>query len=178
VIRLLERQGDDVDPTASEQEFDAFFRKVQPRLVAQAYVYTGVLAQAQDLAHETLARAWEQWSRIRDYENPGAWARKVLSNLATSESRRTKVRRQHQTSLTDVDGPDLEALALADALRTIPMPQRHAIVLHDAIGIPIHDVALELGVPEGTVRSWLSRGRRALAVELNMTDEKDVIRNG
>ena len=167
-----------MDPTASEQEFDAFFRKVQPRLVAQAYVYTGVLAQAQDLAHETLARAWEQWSRIRDYENPGAWARKVLSNLATSESRRTKVRRQHQTSLTDVDGPDLEAMALADALRTIPMPQRHAIVLHDAIGIPIHDVALELGVPEGTVRSWLSRGRRALAVELNMTDEKDVIRNG
>jgi RNA polymerase sigma-70 factor (ECF subfamily) len=55
----------------------------------------------------------------------------------------------------------------------LPVPQRHAIVLHDAMGVPVADVALELDVPEGTVRSWLTRGRRLLAIELRTSDERE-----
>jgi RNA polymerase sigma-70 factor, ECF subfamily len=156
-----------------KQEFDRFFREVCHHLTSQAYVYTGSLAEAQDLAHETLTRAWQRWDELRTYDNPESWARKVLYNLATSEWRRAQVRRNRNVVPLPVNGPDVEALALAQALRTLPMAQRHAIVLHDALGIPVADVARELQVPEGTVRSWLTRGRRLLAIELKITDDRE-----
>lgn len=176
VTNTLVRQRGEVIPANPEQEFDEFFRITCPRLVGQAFVYTGSLAQAQDLAHETLTRVWQRWSDVRSYDNPGAWARRVLYNLATSEWRRDQVRRREHTAPSPIDGPDVEALALAQALRTLPAPQRQAIVLHDAVGIPVTDIAIELEVPEGTVRSWLTRGRRHLAIELAITDDRvDVI---
>ncbi|HEX3794168.1 MAG TPA: sigma-70 family RNA polymerase sigma factor [Acidimicrobiales bacterium] len=153
------------------REFDDFFRTNCPRLVGQAYVYTGVLAEAQDLAHESLTRAWERWGVVRQYDDPAAWTRKVLRNLATSEWRRAEVRRTKSRPPVDIEGPDVEALALAQALKLLPTTQRHAVVLHDAIGIPVADVARELDVPEGTVRSWLSRGRKILARELGLDDD-------
>jgi RNA polymerase sigma-70 factor, ECF subfamily len=156
-----------------KQEFDRFFRDECSGLTAQAYVYTGSFVEAQDLAHETLTRAWERWKDLRSYDSPSSWTRKVLFNLATSEWRRTQVRRRVDVAPLQVKGPDVEALALAQALRTLPVPQRHAIVLHDAIGIPVADIAKELEVPEGTVRSWLTRGRRLLAIELKITDDRE-----
>jgi len=156
-----------------EQEFDEFFRITCPRLIGQAFVYTGSLDKAQDLAHETLTRVWQRWDDLRSYDDPGSWARKVLYNLATSQWRRDQIQRREDTAPSHIDGPDVEALALAQALRTLPAPQRQAIVLHDAVGIPVTDIAIELGVPEGTVRSWLTRGRRLLAIELAITDDRE-----
>ena len=172
VTKTLEHWGDEVVPADPEQEFDEFFRVTCSRLIAQAYVYTGSLVQAQDLAHETLTRVWQRWSELRSYDDPSAWARKVLYNLATSEWRRDQIRHREGTAPSPIDGPDIEALALAQALRTLPAPQRQAIVLHDAVGIPVTDIAIELEVPEGTVRSWLTRGRRLLAIELAITDDQ------
>jgi RNA polymerase sigma-70 factor, ECF subfamily len=162
-----------MSPADPKQEFDRFFRETCSRLVGQAFVYTGSLAEGQDLAHEALARAWQLWDEVRTYDSPEAWTRKVLYNLATSEWRRAKVRRGGSEVLSSVDGPDVEALALAQALRTLPVRQRHAIVLHDAVGVPIAEIAKELDVAEGTVRSWLTRGRRRLALELRITDDRE-----
>jgi RNA polymerase sigma-70 factor, ECF subfamily len=66
-------------------------------------------------------------------------------------------------------------MELARALDTLPPPQRTAIVLHDAGDLSVAAVALELEVPEGTVRSWLSRGRKALAAELSLSDAEDEV---
>ena len=44
--------------------------------------------------------------------------------------------------------------------------QRDALVLHHLVGLAVTEVASELGVPEGTVKAWLSRGRRRLAAAL------------
>lgn len=41
-----------------------------------------------------------------------------------------------------------------------------ALVLHDGAGMSIQEVASEMKVPEGTVKSWLSRGRSAAALKL------------
>ncbi len=154
-----------------EAEFDAFFRDHVSRLIGQAYVFTGDLAQAQDLAHEALARAWERWSDIRLLDDAPAWTRKVLYNLAVSEWRRAKVRSGDGMTPRPIEGPDVEAMALAEALRTLPELQRIAIVLHDAVGVTVPEIAKELDVPEGTIRSWLSRGRAALATQLRSDDE-------
>jgi RNA polymerase sigma-70 factor (ECF subfamily) len=158
--------------TASHaEEFDAFFRAHGSRLIGQAFVFTGDLTQAQDLAHEALARTWERWGEVRGLDDSAGWTRKVLYNLAVSEWRRAKVRRSHGVVPDPIDGPDVEAVALAAALRTLPRLQRQAIVLHDAAGVGVTAIARELKVPEGTVRSWLTRGRVTLAALLRVDDE-------
>ena len=57
-------------------------------------------------------------------------------------------------------------IALLAALRRLPHHQREALALFHFADLPVHDVAREVGVPEGTIKARLSRGRAALAVLL------------
>ena len=155
---------------ATARVFEDFFRTTGPKLVALGYVFTGDRSQAQDLAQETLLRAWQRWDTVSDYDDPAAWCRRVLCNLATSEWRKATRPREPPPLTSSPPEPDIEAMELARALHTLPLPQRTAIVLHDAGDLSVADVARELEVPEGTVRSWLSRGRKALAAELSISD--------
>ena len=53
-------------------------------------------------------------------------------------------------------------LAIARALRSLPRGQCQALFLHDGLGQSVPEIARDLGLPEGTVKSWVSRGRAAL----------------
>jgi len=53
------------------------------------------------------------------------------------------------------------------ALRQLPQAQRQALVLHHIADLSVHAVAAEVGVPEGTIKARLSRGRSALATLLS-----------
>lgn len=164
---------------SAEAEFEAFFRSTGPGLVGLGYVLTGNPTQAQDLAQETLTRAWERWGQVGGYDDPASWCRRVLLNLATSEWRKSRRRSGTAAPEGQTPAPDLEAILLAQALRTLPEPQRHAIVLHDGAGLSVPEVAAQLEVPQGTVRSWLSRGRRLLAERLDLPEPAEgVIRHG
>ena len=66
-----------------------------------------------------------------------------------------------------------DRLALLAALRTLPTGQREAIALHHLADLPVHEVATTLGVPVGTVKAWLSRGRARLAVLLDVTVDQE-----
>jgi RNA polymerase sigma-70 factor (ECF subfamily) len=68
-------------------------------------------------------------------------------------------------------GPTTDRLALVAALGNIPAAQRTAIVLHHLLGLPVAEVAAETGVAEGTVKARLSRGRRALAELLEISED-------
>jgi DNA-directed RNA polymerase specialized sigma24 family protein len=65
----------------------------------------------------------------------------------------------------------VDTLALIEALRTLPVRQRQAIVLHYLADLPVQEVAQVLAVPSGTVKSLLARGRRALAAKLGESEE-------
>ncbi|HET9556507.1 MAG TPA: sigma-70 family RNA polymerase sigma factor [Actinomycetota bacterium] len=123
---------------------------------------------------EAFARASARWGRLRDYDVPEAWVRRVAMNLAADRGRR--LQRQARALLRagpppSVPPASVEALALADALRTLPMHQRQAIVLHHLVDLPVEEVAATLGARTGTVKSWLARGRHALAIRLGDTEE-------
>jgi RNA polymerase sigma-70 factor (ECF subfamily) len=151
------------------QDFDEFYQDHVGDVVAMAYALTGDLAGAQDLAQEAFCRAWQRWTRIAGYDDPLAWVRRVATNLARSRWRRLVTARRHLLSASAPEpAPDLgaEHVALVAALRTLPERHRHAIVLHHLVDLPVVEVARELGVAEGTVKSWLHRGRAALAVQL------------
>jgi RNA polymerase sigma-70 factor (ECF subfamily) len=65
-----------------------------------------------------------------------------------------------------VPAVDVTDLALAEALRALPLAQRQALVMHHLLGMPVGEVAATVGVPAGTVKARLHRGRRALAAQL------------
>jgi RNA polymerase sigma-70 factor, ECF subfamily len=60
-----------------------------------------------------------------------------------------------------------ETAALAQALRALPLPQRQVVVLHHLLDLPVEQIARELRMPVGTVKSRLARARRALARQLD-----------
>jgi RNA polymerase sigma-70 factor (ECF subfamily) len=153
--------------------FDTFFRDVGLRLVSFAYLLTSDLPLAQDLAQEALTRAWQRWPDVGSYDDPEAWIRRVCHNLAVSHWRRVRLAfssRSLRANEQVVPGPDPQSVTLVAALRALPSSQRQALVLHDGLGYTVAEVAVELGAPEGTVKSWLSRGRAKVAEKLEVDD--------
>jgi RNA polymerase sigma-70 factor (ECF subfamily) len=162
--------------SADEASFEEFFRSVRPSLTGQAWLMTGDLAEAHDLVQETLCRAWANWDRLQSYDQPAAWARKVLRNLVIGRWRRAKRQRRADfiAGRTDVvTEPVSGHLDVVAALNALPMKQRQAIVLRDFAGLSVAEIASELGAPEGTVKSWLSRGRAVVAEQLRLREVLD-----
>jgi RNA polymerase sigma-70 factor (ECF subfamily) len=152
--------GDDIADV-----YAAHFRS----LSVQLYAYTGDLDVAQDLVQEAFARAIPRWRRISTYDDPVAWLRRVAFNLAASRWRRVRVARAYarrQLPEAVAAGPGPEHVALVAALAKLPDRHRRAVVMHHLGDVPVAEIARIEGVPEGTVRVWLHRGRAALAVDL------------
>ena len=164
-----------------EQQFEEFYGAVYGRLVGQLYLVTGDLHDAEGTAivQEALTRAAARWSRLREYEVPEAWVRRVAVNLATDGFRRARRRLALAVRLRpgpDPDPPTLDRLAVTQALRALPHDQRAVVVLHHLLDQPVDRVAAELGVPAGTVKSRLARARRALAASLASQPEHGGVR--
>ncbi|NJC70085.1 SigE family RNA polymerase sigma factor [Planosporangium thailandense] len=159
------RRATTAEPAVS---FDQFYAAHFDRLIVQLYAYTGDMAQAQDVVQEAFARALPRWEKLRTYDDPTAWVRRVAWNLATSRWRQLRTfrafaRRQREEH---VNGPTPDRVALAAALATLPATQRRAVILHYLSDMSVADIAAQEGVAAGTVKSWLHRGRAALAAAL------------
>ncbi|MGN9775044.1 SigE family RNA polymerase sigma factor [Micromonospora sp. H33] len=151
--------------TAPPVDFTDFYQAHFHRLAVQLYAYLGDHAEAQDLTQEAFCRTLERWDRIGAYDDPSAFVRRVAWNLATSRLRRVRTAVRHLARQREehVPGPEPDRVALMAALATLPATQRQAVVLHHLAHLSVAEIADQVGAPEGTVRSWLSRGRSALA---------------
>ena len=158
-----------------EQEFDELYLASFRRLTGQLYAMIGDLDEAQECVQEAFVRAWAHRRKLERADHPEAWVRTTAHRLAISRWRRTKLARRpvdravgQRVEEREVD-PD--HVALVAALRELPEAQRRAIVLHHIADLPVQAVAAEVGVPEGTIKARLSRGRTALAALL--ADDND-----
>ncbi|MEI2652221.1 MAG: sigma factor [Microthrixaceae bacterium] len=70
--------------------FDAFYSSARPPLARLAYALTGSTTEADDLAQETLSRAFARWSTVSTLESPLGWCRRVLLYLVFSRTRRLR----------------------------------------------------------------------------------------
>jgi RNA polymerase sigma-70 factor, ECF subfamily len=149
-------------------DFDALYAAHVQRLTLQLYAYLGDLGEAQDVVQEAFCRAFAKWKSIQRYDDPVAWVRRVAWNLATSRFRRQSTARKFLVRQREetLDGPDPDRVALSRALATLPVQHRRAVVLHYMGQLSVTEIAAQEGVAEGTVKSWLSRGRAALAAQL------------
>ena len=151
-------------------EFDDFYAASFQRITAQIYAMIGNRDEAQECVQEAFARAWAHRRKLDRAEHPEAWVRTTAYRIAVSRWRRTtRGRRPADRAMSapvETAPPTVHHVALVDALKQLPEAQRQALVLHHIADLPVHDVAREVGVPEGTIKARLSRGRAALAVLL------------
>lgn len=164
----------DLRVAASRGDRDAFGRLAialapQARRVARAIL--GDPADADDAVQDGLLSAWRAIDRYDPARPFRPWLMRIVVNAATDMLRRRRARRAVPLAPEIPSGgaspereTDRELLAdrLRAALAGLPERQRTAVVLFDAEGWSHAEIADLLGVPEGTVRSDVFRGRRAL----------------
>ncbi len=146
--------------------FDEFYASAAARIVRFGYALTGDLAEGQDIAQEAFARAWQRWPAVSECDSPEAWVRRVAANLAASRWRRIRAARLaagNQRAAQQSPEISTDTVALVSGLRTLPERQRTVLVLHYLGDLSVQQIAAELACPVGSVKSWLSRGRTALA---------------
>jgi RNA polymerase sigma-70 factor, ECF subfamily len=156
--------GREPDPDGCVSLRDVFDRSYR-RLVAQLYAVTGSFDEAEDVVQEAFVRAAAAGRRFLRVDNHEAWLRTTAVNVHRSRWRKLRNgRRANERMLPPREPEALEDhLEIITALRALPEPQRQVIALHHLADLPVDQIAEELNLPVGTVKSRLSRGREALA---------------
>lgn len=147
--------------------YEGFAREQWPALYRYAYLLTGHHADAEDLAQQTLLKAYGAWSKVRRADSPTAYLRRTLTNTFVSD-RRPKRRRLELLTDSPPDraqpshqDPD-ERMALWPHVRDLPPRQRAVVVLRYYEDLSEREIAATLGCSTGTVKSTAHHALRAL----------------
>ncbi|WP_433796157.1 sigma-70 family RNA polymerase sigma factor [Actinoplanes sp. CA-252034] len=154
---------------AVRQAYEAYYR----RLVTQVFGLVGDLAEAEDAVHEAFARVVASPRSFLRADDAERWLRVAALNVARTRYRRRwlfdRLVRSGRVEATPASAPGVsgDRVALVAALRRLAPPTREAVVLHHLADLSVTEVAATLGVPVGTVKARLARGRAALATFLS-----------
>jgi RNA polymerase sigma-70 factor (ECF subfamily) len=131
-------------------------------------------AAAEDATQDACVAAWRHIRGLRDPDRFDAWMHRLLVNACNREARRGHRRRRVEVhgAIVDTSAPDAIAHVaqrdeLARGFLRLDVDQRAVLVLHHYLGLGLDEIAEELGVPPGTVRSRLHRGTRAMRAALD-----------
>jgi RNA polymerase sigma-70 factor (ECF subfamily) len=136
------------------------------RLVAQLYALCGDLTTAEDAVQDAFVTAIRKSRELAHVHNPEAWIRTVAVNRLRAGWRHAAVVRRYQPK---VPGPQVPVevgphhVTLVAALAQLDFDQRLVVVLHHVADLGTEEIASQLGIPAGTVKSRLSRARTKLA---------------
>jgi RNA polymerase sigma-70 factor (ECF subfamily) len=138
-------------------------------LVRSLTVVAGDQQTAEDAVQEAFAQAHLRWSKISKYEDPVAWVRRVAINRLFNVHRGRRRRSRALSRLGTLRGGATdEATRVSDqvdvvaALRQLTQRQRLAVALYYIEDLAVGEVAVALGMSEGTVKSHLHRAREVL----------------
>lgn len=161
-------------------EFHRLVEQQIPRLRRYARALTRNRDRADDLVQDTLARALVKEDFWQPGTNLGAWLFTIMHNQHvnivrrhTRESAGIDIEHVSATlSATTDPSASRQMLELERALARLPLEQRQVILLVGLEGMSYEESAGILGVPIGTVRSRLSRGRDGLRKLLDMEEPR------
>lgn len=146
-------------------------------------------ADAKDVLQEAILRAFKSFDRYED-RNTLAWVLMIVRNVGYDALKKNKLvadavafdellHSGHTSCGTDAfPQPDLavgrlrEASRVREAISRLPLEYREVIVLRELEDLSYHEIAIVLGIPEGTVMSRLSRGRESLRLLLGEICQK------
>jgi RNA polymerase sigma factor (sigma-70 family) len=125
-------------------------------------------AEAEDVAQETLLRAYMGLSNLREPERFGAWLAGIALNLARMSLRRRATYERVLARVSATPEADVfeERDLVRDAVELLPPRERDVVVLHYLEDLPCEEIAGLLDTTPGTVRVRLHRARTRLRAEL------------
>ncbi|WP_375423814.1 SigE family RNA polymerase sigma factor [uncultured Friedmanniella sp.] len=159
-----------------DEAFTAYVVASRRRLVRTAYLLCGSWDQAEDVTQIALAKLYVAWPRVQRQRGPDAYVRRILARTTVDEWRRPWRREvvvgaglvDLSTSTPAEDG--IERRTLLEALGRLPARQRQVVVLRHYWGLSVAEVAADLGISTGSVKSHCSRAVERLADLLTTTE--------
>jgi RNA polymerase sigma-70 factor (ECF subfamily) len=163
------------DEAAGAHDFERAVRDTSELAVRVAYSILRQREDAEEVAQEAFARAFERFDSLRDPEHFRAWIVRVTWRAAIDRWRSDR-RRQAREQVADIASPPASveqqaveaqrAARLWEAIDRLPEKLRIVIVLAALQGHDLPQVARLLNIPEGTVKSRLFLARKELAQRL------------
>jgi RNA polymerase sigma-70 factor (ECF subfamily) len=152
-----------------------------------AYKFVGRHDEAEDLTQDVFLKVFRSLATFDRRANFQTWLISVSRNLCIDHYR--SVRKERETIDRDIRSddlasasPDVSPLAalerrdlaeqLREALRHLPETLRTAVVMRDMQELSYQEIADRLGLPEGTVKSRINRGRHELARQIRRLRER------
>ena len=172
------------DQTAWEE----IVRQHRRKVFNIAYKFTGRHDEAEDLTQDVFLKIFKSLHTFDRRANFQTWLVSVSRNLCIDHYR--SVRKERETIDRDVDAGELtpaapgqnayQALEQADrvellrkAMAELPESLRRAVIMHDLKELSYQEIADQLNLPEGTVKSRINRGRTELARQVQRIREED-----
>ena len=171
--------------------WEAIVRQNWRKVFNVAYKFVGRHDEAEDLTQDIFLKIFKALHTFDRRANFQTWIISISRNLCIDHYR--SVRKERQTIARDVDATTLQPAthergpqALAEhqdlraqlrvALDALPKTLRTAVVLRDLQELSYQEIADRLGLPEGTVKSRINRGRIELAHQLRRLQEHQPVR--
>ncbi len=188
IHKVTQRQrhagGGEDDTSSASAANEATFRAELVGLIPHLRAFARSLCKdptaADDLAQEALAKAWKARESFEPGTSLKAWTFMILRNQFYSEKRRSWRSAPLDTEVAEntllaADNPTapMELLELRAALNKLPADQRDALILVGAGGMAYEEAAQVCQVAVGTIKSRVSRARKALEVMLNETGSRN-----
>jgi RNA polymerase sigma-70 factor (ECF subfamily) len=151
----------------AEDEFTAFYERWRSPVRRGLAIALGDVVLADEAVDEALTRALAHWETIRDYDRPDGWLYRVGLNWARGMFRKRKfellseLEADSHSSQDPLPDPDL-----IEAVGQLSVKLRSVVVARYYLDLSTSEVAEALEIPEGTVKSRLSRALTRLAREL------------
>lgn len=169
-----ETTAGDAHQALDDRAFKVALTEVTPHLRGFARTLCGCRERADDLAQETLLKAWSARASYRAGTNFKAWTFTILRNHFYSEARRARFTGEYDQDMAErtlkTFGNQEDSLALADvmrALQTLPQTHRDALILVAVGDLSYEAIAEICGIALGTVKSRICRARAMLASVLD-----------
>lgn len=153
-----------VDEERSDESFGTFFLERFAELSRLAFLLTGSSAVGDEIAQDACEEVFRRWD---DIEHPRAYARTAVVNGARAWGRRRARKAMQPVESDRIAGVDAEALAVRAVLAELPQAEREVLVFRYYADLKVDDIAVELGIPVGTVKSHIHRGLARMHKELS-----------
>jgi RNA polymerase sigma-70 factor (ECF subfamily) len=173
--------------SGDQQAWETIVRQNWRKVFNVAYKFVGKHDEAEDLTQDIFLKIFKALNTFDRRANFQTWIISISRNLCIDHYR--SVRKERQMIAREVDTVDLQPAStdrgpyhaaehqdlrgmLRQALQGLPVTLRTAVVLRDLQELSYQEIADQLGLPEGTVKSRINRGRIELAHQIKRLQDK------